>query len=109
MRQFAPFLVRLGPARVRRALVELTPNKAVQKVKRMSDVMHDTAVGILAGAQAGLQREDAGMGTSPRAKDIISLLRESSSLRIYSHRWLTCARTAYIQYGRTRTRAVRNS
>ncbi|KAJ7078782.1 cytochrome P450 [Mycena epipterygia] len=72
VRQFAPFLVRLGPAWVRRRLVEWTPNAAVQKVKEMSDVMHATAVEILVDARARLERADAGIGA--RAKDIISLL-----------------------------------
>ncbi|KAJ7358445.1 cytochrome P450 [Mycena albidolilacea] len=72
VRQFAPFLVRLGPAWMRRKLVEWTPNAAVQKVKRMSDVMHQTAVDILEDKREGLRREDGGM--SARAKDIISLL-----------------------------------
>ncbi|KAJ6548742.1 cytochrome P450 [Mycena capillaripes] len=72
VRQFAPFLVRLGPAWVRRSLVEWTPNAAVQNVKRMSDLMHQTAVDILADARASLRQEDAGM--SGRAKDIIRLL-----------------------------------
>lgn len=74
VRQFAPFLVRLGPAWMRRRLVEWTPNAAVQKVKGMSDVMHAAAVEILVDARAGLERADAGIGA--RAKDIISLLRE---------------------------------
>ncbi|KAJ7881775.1 cytochrome P450 [Mycena olivaceomarginata] len=72
VRQFAPFLVRLGPAWMRRKLVEWTPNAAVQKVKRMSDVMHQTAVDIFEDKREGLRREDGGM--SARAKDIISLL-----------------------------------
>jgi hypothetical protein len=59
---------------MRRKLVEWTPNAAVQKVKRMSDVMHQTAVDILEDKREGLRREDGGM--SARAKDIISLLCE---------------------------------
>ncbi|KAJ6540824.1 cytochrome P450 [Mycena vulgaris] len=71
VRQFAPFLVRLGPAWVRRRLVEWMPSAAVQKVRGMSDVMHTTAKNILADARAGLQNEEAGTGA--RAKDIISV------------------------------------
>ncbi|KAJ7922415.1 cytochrome P450 [Mycena leptocephala] len=72
VRQFAPFLTRLGPAWLRRRLVEWTPNAAVQKVKSISDVMHRKAESILSDVRTALQREDAGKGM--RAKDIISLL-----------------------------------
>ncbi|KAJ7669588.1 cytochrome P450 [Mycena rosella] len=73
VRQFAPFLVRLGPAWARRRLVEWTPNAAVQKVKGMSDVMHERASSILASARAA----EAGKGA--RAKDIISLLLRANA------------------------------
>ncbi|KAF7355908.1 hypothetical protein MVEN_00919800 [Mycena venus] len=72
VRQFAPFLVRLGPPWMRRRLVEWIPNAAVQKVKTCADVMHQTAVDILADTREGLRREDGGKGA--RAKDIIGLL-----------------------------------
>ncbi|KAK7024692.1 cytochrome P450 [Favolaschia claudopus] len=73
VRQFAPFLVRLGPAGWRRRLVEWTPSKAVRKVKMMSDVMHHTAMDILEHARAGLQQRDGRY-----AKDIISLLLKAN-------------------------------
>ncbi|KAF8193953.1 cytochrome P450 [Mycena galopus ATCC 62051] len=79
IRQFAPFLVRLGPAWIRRRLVEWTPNKAVQKVKRMSDVMHQTAVDILEDRREGLRREEGGV-LGARAKDIISLLLRANQI-----------------------------
>ncbi|KAF7369849.1 hypothetical protein MSAN_00613900 [Mycena sanguinolenta] len=74
VRQFAPFLVRLGPAWMRRRLVEWTPNAAVQKVKRMSDVMHQTAVDILADAREGLRQEENDV------KNIISLLLRANEI-----------------------------
>ncbi|KAF9065024.1 cytochrome P450 [Rhodocollybia butyracea] len=43
LRQFAPFLSRLGPSWFRRKLVELAPNRAIQKVKDISDIMDRTA------------------------------------------------------------------
>ncbi|KAJ7454338.1 cytochrome P450 [Mycena galericulata] len=72
VRQFAPFLVRLGPPWVRRRLVEWIPNEAVQRVKAMSDVMHESAVSILGTTREGLDLEDA--GKTAQMKDIISLL-----------------------------------
>ncbi|KAJ7026620.1 cytochrome P450 [Mycena alexandri] len=66
VRQFAPFLVRLGPAWMRRRFVDWTPNLAVQKVKDMSDVMHNTAVKILADARVNIRQQSK--------KTLISLL-----------------------------------
>ncbi|KAF7341554.1 hypothetical protein MSAN_02052100 [Mycena sanguinolenta] len=78
VRQFAPFLVRLGPAWMRRRLVEWTPNAAVQKVKRMSDVMHQTAVDILADAREGLRQE----GERLRANEIASANEQLSETEL---------------------------
>ncbi|KAJ7728473.1 cytochrome P450 [Mycena metata] len=66
VRQFAPFLVQLGPAWMRRKFVDWTPHWAVQKVKNMSDVMHNTAVNILADARVSMRRQNE--------KTLISLL-----------------------------------
>ncbi|KAJ7718580.1 hypothetical protein DFH07DRAFT_784916 [Mycena maculata] len=62
----------IGELIMRRWLVEWTPNAAVQRVKAMSDVMHETAVRILAEARAGVEKADA--NKAARAKDIITLL-----------------------------------
>ncbi|KIY67079.1 cytochrome P450 [Cylindrobasidium torrendii FP15055 ss-10] len=64
VRQFAPILSRLGSPRMRRWIVEHTPNAAVQKIKEISDVMHATAVDVL----ESRRKEDLG------GKDIISVL-----------------------------------
>ena len=70
VRQFAPFLSRMGSSSFRRWLVEKTPNETVQRVKRMSGVMHGTARSIL-----DEKRRDS--GTARERKDIISVLCES--------------------------------
>ncbi|KAH9487411.1 Cytochrome P450 monooxygenase 91 [Psilocybe cubensis] len=72
VRQFAPFLVRLGPPWFRRKLVEWTPHKAVQKVMKMSDVMHETATEILQKKRAHLQQ--SAEDHEDDDKDIISIL-----------------------------------
>ncbi|KAF4623118.1 hypothetical protein D9613_001355 [Agrocybe pediades] len=69
VRQFAPFLVKLGPPWFRRKLVEWTPHKSVQKVMNMSDVMHEKATEIL-----GQKRAQAIDSTEDDEKDIISIL-----------------------------------
>lgn len=70
LRQFAPFFARLGSPAFRRRLVEWTPNKAVQKVKDISDVMDKTARDILEEKRETLMAE-MGLGSQ---KDIISVL-----------------------------------
>lgn len=56
--------------------MEHTPNTAVQKVKAISDVMHETAEDILRQKQETLAAEN-GSNEASRANDIISVLRES--------------------------------
>ncbi|KAF9457370.1 cytochrome P450 [Collybia nuda] len=75
VRQFAPFLSKLGSPSFRRKLVEWTPNRAVQKVKNMADVMHETAQGILRQKRETIlqELEDGSPDSSP-TKDIISIL-----------------------------------
>ncbi|KAF9445892.1 cytochrome P450 [Macrolepiota fuliginosa MF-IS2] len=76
VRQFAPFLVRLGPPWLRRKLVEWIPNDAVQKLKGMSDVMHGKAKEILELKYQELEdNPDAeNEAREGRLKDIISAL-----------------------------------
>ena len=82
VRQFAPFLARLGPPAFRRKLVEWTPNDAVQKVKKMADVMHETAKAILE-----QKRQEITDGVEA-GKDIISVLRKSfPSLYFLGRSW----------------------
>jgi adenine C2-methylase RlmN of 23S rRNA A2503 and tRNA A37 len=73
IRQFAPFLSSLGPAWFRRKIVEWTPHHLIQKVKDMSDVMHQTAQEILSRKRKELLKE---MDTEENGKDIISVLCE---------------------------------
>ncbi|KAG7440063.1 cytochrome P450 [Guyanagaster necrorhizus] len=73
IRQFAPFLSRLGSPSFRRWLVEWTPNQAVQKVKSISDVMHDTAREILM-----VKREELGREKAKSNRDIISVLLQAN-------------------------------
>ncbi|KAF6742238.1 cytochrome P450 [Ephemerocybe angulata] len=80
VRQFAPFLSKLGPAWFRRKLVEWTPNKKVQKVKATSDLMHESAKAILEERRAQLLDEaDLGSQDGGRAKDLISMLLQANA------------------------------
>ncbi|GAB1520141.1 hypothetical protein RhiTH_003214 [Rhizoctonia solani] len=44
---FIAFLVQLGPAFLRRAVVEHIPHRLVQRMKNVADTMHETAVDIM--------------------------------------------------------------
>ncbi|TFK64221.1 cytochrome P450 [Pluteus cervinus] len=75
VRQFAPFLSKLGSPSFRRRLVEWTPNQAVQKVKEMSDAMHTAAMGILKSKKEELgKREENGVDDMAESRDVISTL-----------------------------------
>ncbi|KAG6827437.1 hypothetical protein H0H92_011792 [Tricholoma furcatifolium] len=81
VRQFAPFLSRLGSPAFRRKLVEWTPHHAIQKVKNMSDVMHETAVDILRRKRMDITQELEASESpeSSTAKDIISVLLRANN------------------------------
>ncbi|KAJ3758339.1 cytochrome P450 [Lentinula raphanica] len=76
LRQFAPFLSRLGTPGFRRKLVEWTPNRAIQKVKDISDIMDRTARTILREKQATMINNSLGSDAygQEEDKDIISVL-----------------------------------
>ncbi|KDQ55381.1 hypothetical protein JAAARDRAFT_134081 [Jaapia argillacea MUCL 33604] len=79
LRQFAPFLARLGPAWFRRKLVELTPNDTIQKVKNMSDVMYNAAKEILRRKKeekSQLVDDDGSCGTTD--KDLLNVLMRTN-------------------------------
>ncbi|KAG6916982.1 hypothetical protein DXG01_004411, partial [Tephrocybe rancida] len=80
VRQFAPFLSRLGPPAFRRKLVDWIPNQAIQKVKGMSDVMHETALEILRRKRKDIVQEiEAESPEASAAKDIISVLLRANN------------------------------
>ncbi|RDB27404.1 hypothetical protein Hypma_004362 [Hypsizygus marmoreus] len=85
VRQFAPFLSTLGPPAFRRKLVDWIPNRAVQKVKEMSDVMHETAQDILRKKRSALTQE-TDTSEFTRAKDIISILLRANEKAIASEK-----------------------
>ncbi|KAG5653381.1 hypothetical protein H0H81_000768 [Sphagnurus paluster] len=75
-------LVKLGPPKFRRVMVELLPFKNVQKLKNMVDIMEKTSVDILEGKKNALQRgESAMMEQVGQGKDIMSILKVQEKLR----------------------------
>lgn len=77
LRQFLPFLAKIGPARFRRWVVDWIPSKRIQKVKMSSDVMHDSAQTILKERREQLAKCDLNkIAEDERPRDIISVLRK---------------------------------
>ncbi|CAE7231830.1 unnamed protein product [Rhizoctonia solani] len=74
-RRMVPYLVRLGPPRLRRLLVRLIPSTDVQRLRAMVDIMWDTSVRLVASKKAALEQGDEVMLQQVgRGKDIMSIL-----------------------------------
>ncbi|KAF7760629.1 hypothetical protein Agabi119p4_10038 [Agaricus bisporus var. burnettii] len=88
IRQFAPFLVRLGPPWLRRKLVEWTPSNIIQKLKDMSDIMHAQAKEILELKRQELRQNPHSVNEiqEGQLKDIISELIRMNELAPASER-----------------------
>ncbi|KDQ26140.1 hypothetical protein PLEOSDRAFT_1113674 [Pleurotus ostreatus PC15] len=80
VRQFVPWLTRIGPPGFRRKLVELVPHEAVQKVKNSSDVMYTTAKGILESKRKKIpeRRLETEEDEAPSRQDIITELLKNN-------------------------------
>jgi hypothetical protein len=86
IRQFAPFLVRMGPPWLRRKLVQLIPHDAVQKLKGMSETMHEKAVEIVEFKRTELKYDSHGdEAHEGRLKDIITALSKLFIVFLQSH------------------------
>lgn len=72
---FLPTLVKLGPPRFRRFMVNLLPFKNVRRLRDIVGIMHNTSVEILEEKRRALKEgDDAVAGQIGRGKDIISIL-----------------------------------
>lgn len=74
VRQTSPLLLQLGPAWLRRWIVDRIPIPRTQKLKRVVDILHQTSVKIIEEKKAALQKGEYAAG-----KDIMSVLRKSRS------------------------------
>jgi hypothetical protein len=84
---FLPTLVKLGPPRFRRFLVDLLPLTNVRRLRDIVDVMHNTSIEILEAKRRALKEGDEALARQiGRGKDIISVL----SMRILT----SCCRPA---------------
>ncbi|KIJ63129.1 hypothetical protein HYDPIDRAFT_113701 [Hydnomerulius pinastri MD-312] len=79
IRQFLPYLVKLGPASFRRFVVNNLPWKDVQEIRRIVDVMDKTSIEVFEAKKKALaEGDEAVMQQVGQGKDIMSiLLREN--------------------------------
>ncbi|KAA1478681.1 cytochrome P450 [Dentipellis sp. KUC8613] len=78
IRQFAPFIARLGSPSFRRTIVEYTPNGTIQKIKNMSDVMYDTARDILQTKRRDIAKWGYEGSENEGLKDVVSVLMKEN-------------------------------
>ena len=70
-------VVNLGPASIRRWIVERIPLDSVQHLRRISDVMHERSAQIFKDKKAALESgDDAIKNQIGEGRDIMSILRE---------------------------------
>ena len=83
-RLIIPFLDYMGPPWFRRWLLDLTPNKAMQRLKYIVDTMHRGSEEIYASKKALLEKgDDAMLNQIGEGNDIMSILRKRFSERRY--------------------------
>ena len=81
MRLILPFIDYLGPAWFRRWLVNLLPQKNVQKMKHIVNTMYDRSKEIYEAKKALLEGgDDAMLHQVGEGRDIMSILRKSFAL-----------------------------
>src|ERR1700727_3057586 len=81
IRQFLPFLVKLGPPHLRRFLVDLIPWKDLQRLKAMVDLIHNTSREVYEVKKAALtQGEEIVAKQVGDGKDMMTVLRKCLSL-----------------------------
>jgi hypothetical protein len=70
-----PTLIKIGPPRFRRFVVDHLPFKSITQLRDVVDVMHNTSVGIYDAKKRALEEGDETVkGQSEGGRDIMSLL-----------------------------------
>lgn len=77
IRLMLPALSKIGTASFRRRVVEMVPNSDVQRLREISDVMHERSVLIYNEKKAALEKGDESLKHQiGEGRDIMSILRE---------------------------------
>ena len=72
---FVPLAVKLGPASFRRFLLDRVPSEAVQRMKKVSDVMHQRSLDIYNEKIAIEHGDQETLLAVGERKDMLSILR----------------------------------
>lgn len=98
---FSPYLRYLGPAWLRRFLLELVPIPGVQRLKTISDIVSKRMEEIYFAKKAAIESGDSDLlHAMGEGKDIISVLRESTFMLYVIFKTAAFSRQLR-QYGRT--------
>ena len=82
LRVFLPFLLRLGPPRFRRVLLDMLPHPGIQRVKRITDAAHAGCRAVFEAKKAALARGDQELlHMVGEGKDVMSVLRKPTVIR----------------------------
>lgn len=85
---FIPLFIKLGPARFRRFLLEIAPSQDLQKIKEVVDVMAETSSDIFRQKIDALRQGDEAVAQQVgEGKDVMSILRKSSTQRVFLSRF----------------------
>ena len=80
IRQLLPRIEKLGPAHLRRKLIDFWPNMKLKQLRDIVDIMDDTAVDVYKKAKEGMEKGDEELvNRVGQGKDIMSILRSYSS------------------------------
>lgn len=72
-----PFVKYMGPAWLRRKMLDLVPLASVQRLKNITDLMHERSVEIFnERKKAALRGEESMLNQVAGGKDVMSVLRE---------------------------------
>ncbi|KAF9533661.1 cytochrome P450 [Crepidotus variabilis] len=75
-----PFLMKIGTAKFRRAMLELTPIEVLQEAREISDLMHETSVKIYEAKKKAISDgNDAFKDHIAEGKDLISILMKNNT------------------------------
>ncbi len=102
IRLVLPRVYQLGPAALRRKLLELIPFGPVQRMIKISDALHTTSLEIYHEKKAALEKGDEAMKQHVgEGKDIMSDLRESLGFGSNTESFPSSTTSTLFQYART--------
>lgn len=110
LRRIVPYLPEFGPPWFRRKLIQLIPNKNVQKLRHIVDTMHERAVEIYQEKKRMLEQGDEALKDKVgEGKDLMSILRTPPDCHLHVRWTLTRRQCEPIWLRRKTTSCLRRS